>query len=74
MINELTDTDQTAYVKYVYIGYIIRLALEIIEHYKKVNMKGIMFMVDFKKAFDSLEWHFIFKSLNLFNFGKSFKK
>ena len=73
VINELIDTDQTAYVKKRYIGNNIRLALDMIDHCKKVNLKGIMFLADFKKAFDSLEWNFIFKALNLFNFGQSFK-
>ena len=57
-----------------YTGCNIRLALDFVEHCKKVNMKGIMFMADFRKTFDSLEWSFIFKSLHLFNFGLSFRK
>ena len=31
-------------------------------------------MVDFQKAFDSLDWYFLFKTLNFFNFGQSFIK
>ena len=30
-------------------------------------------MADFKKAFDSLDWKFMFKTLDFFNFGPSFK-
>ena len=29
-------------------------------------------MLDFKKAFDTLEWNFIFQVLKRFNFGESF--
>ena len=36
----------------------------------KVNNKpGILFFIDFEKAFDSLEWYFLNKCLELFNFG-----
>ena len=31
-------------------------------------------MADFSKAFDSLEWNFLFKTLDFFNFGPSFKQ
>ena len=31
-------------------------------------------MVDFKKAFDSLNWNFMFKALDFFKFGPSFKQ
>ena len=31
-------------------------------------------MADFSKAFDTLEWEFMFKTLDFFNFGTSFKQ
>ena len=31
-----------------------------------------IFMADFTKAFDSLEWDFMYRSLEFFNFGPSF--
>ena len=31
-------------------------------------------MADFEKAFDTLEWNFILKTLETFNFGDNFKK
>ena len=35
---------------------------------------GILVSLDFKKAFDTLEWQFIKKILELFNFGENVKK
>ena len=31
-----------------------------------------MLQLDFKKAFDSIEWNFIWKTLEKFNFGEKF--
>ena len=35
---------------------------------------GILVSLDFKKAFDTLEWQFVRKILDLFNFGENVKK
>ena len=36
------------------------------------NTSGIALFLDFEKAFDSLEWSFLLKALNTFNFGPQF--
>ena len=41
------------------------------EHTKLHNLPGILVSLDFKKAFDSLEWGFIMNTLRVFNFGTS---
>ena len=39
-------------------------------HYAdKLNQKGIAVFLDFKKAFDSIDWNFLSEALQLFNFG-----
>ena len=35
---------------------------------------GMLIFLDFKKAFDSIEWNFIFETLKHFNFGESLIK
>jgi hypothetical protein len=37
-------------------------------------MDGLLLLVDFEKAFDSIEWKFLQKALNSFNFGPSICK
>jgi len=44
------------------------------EYTKKHNIPGILVSLDFRKAFDSLEWPFIMRTLDVFNFGKSIYK
>ena len=41
---------------------------------QKNNMPGILLSVDFEKAFDSINWNFMFKVLKRFNFGETFIK
>ena len=52
----------------------IRLVSDITGHYDMINESGFVLMLDFKKAFDSIEWNFLIKSLQFFNFGPSFIK
>ena len=44
------------------------------EHTKLHNIPGILVSLDFKKAFDSLEWEFIMKTLDVFSFRTSIKQ
>ena len=53
-------------------GYNIRLVSDTIDYYDILNKSGILLTIDFKKAFDSLEWNFMLKTLQTFNFGPSF--
>ena len=36
------------------------------------NVPGLMIFIDFQKAFDSLEWDYLLKCLEVFNFGPNF--
>ena len=45
---------------------------DIIEIKLRQNTPGILLFIDFEKAFDSLEWNFMIKSLQHFNFGNQF--
>ena len=35
------------------------------------NIPGLMIFIDFQKAFDSVEWRFLIKCLEEFNFGQT---
>ena len=74
MLPSLVHPDQTGFVKGRYIGENIRLIFDIMEQTKVNNIPGILISVDFKKAFDSLEWSCIQSTLQKFNFGDSLRK
>ena len=64
-------TLQIGYVSGRYIGEAARSILNVMEYTKTVNIPVILLFIDFEKAFDSLEWNFMFKCLEAFGFGHS---
>ena len=55
-------------------GEILRTIDYIMEFTKSGRITGILAFLDFKKAFDSIEWDFLYKCLEVFNFGPDSKK
>jgi len=74
VLPSLIHPDQTGFMKGRYIGQNIRLINDIIQQTELQKIPGILLLLDFPKAFDTLEWPFIQNTLNLFNFGNGIKK
>jgi hypothetical protein len=72
VLDKIISTDQAGFVKRRFIGNNIRMVQDIMDHTKHKNMDGMLIFLDFKKAFDSIEWEFMHKVLKRFNFGKVF--
>ena len=58
--------DQNAFVKGRTIFDATRTISDVLEFTKMRNYQGIMTAIDFEKAFDSLNWNFLHKSLEFF--------
>ena len=69
VLPNIIHSDQTGFLKGHYIGENFRLALDVIEYINDNDLSGMMFLIGFEKAFDKLEWSFIFKTLKQFDFG-----
>lgn len=72
VIKSIINPSQVAYINGRYIGSNIRLVEDIVEFYDKYERGGIIMMLDFQKAFDSLEWNFLYAVLEQCNFSISF--
>lgn len=55
-----------------FFGYNIRLIQDIIDYTENLNIEGAVLFLDFKTAFDSVSWSFMFAVLEKFGFNKSF--
>ena len=74
LIDKLINKNQTGYIKGRFIGENARLVLDIYDYCEENDTEGILLFADFQKAFDSVEWDFLFQTLQKFNFGKIFFK
>ena len=70
----IIHTDQCGFVPGRYIGDCIRTTYDVIEYAKCNNKTGLLLLIDFKKAFDSISFKFIESTLNYFGFGNNYKK
>ena len=71
ILPEIIHSNQTGYVSGRYTEEAARSILEVMEYTKTFNIPGVLLFIDFEKAFDSLEWNFMFKCLEIFGFGHS---
>ena len=64
--------NQTGYLKERYIGETICSIYDIMSYTDKEHIPGLLILIDFEKAFDSVEWKFLINCLEAFNFGSNF--
>ena len=72
VIGKIINDDQTAYINDPVMGHNIRLVSDVIDYYDMLNKSRILLAIDFHKAFDSIEWNFLYKTLKSLNFGPTF--
>ena len=74
VLSKIIHGDQKGFVSGRYIGECIRNTYDIVEYAKNNNRSGLLLLIDFEKAFDSISHSFIIKCLHFFGFGFSFIK
>ena len=72
VLPKLIGETQKGFLKDRYIGENIRLVYDIMLELEVQKKKGLIILLDFEKAFDSLEWKYINKVLQRYNFGTNF--
>ena len=68
----IINEDQTGFISGRFIGENTRMVFDTIEYCDSHDTPGLLLVLDFSKAFDTIEWKFIKESLELFNFGSTF--
>lgn len=66
----ISDT-QKGFIKGRFIGENTRLLYDLMHYLEENDLEGMLLIIDFEKAFDSVEFDFIINALQSFNFGPS---
>ena len=73
-LESIIHPDQKGFVSDRFIGEVVRNTYDVLEYAKSRNRAGLLLLIDFEKAFDSISHSFIIKCLHFFGFGFSFIK
>jgi hypothetical protein len=68
----LIHENQTGYVKHRLISDSIRTVQDIMNYTLQNNLPGMMLLIDYEKAYDTLDWEYIWKTLQCANVGERF--
>ena len=74
VLPDVISAPQKGFLKGRYIEENTRLVCDIINYLKGIKKEGLILLIDFQKAFDSLEWKYISEVLLAYNFGKCYRK
>ena len=74
VLPSLIHSDQNGFVPGGNIFFSSHTIRDILFYCKKENLDLILLALDYTKAFDSINFKFIHKTFELFNFGEKFKK
>ena len=74
VLPHIISNSQKGFLKDRHIGENICLVHDIISILKKRGKEGLILLIDFKKAFGSIEWEYMTNILRPYNFGSSFIK
>ena len=72
VLDTLIHENQKGFLSGRFIGENTRLLYDIIHQAEHLNKPGMILLLDFEKAFDSVSWKFIFNVMKFFNFGDFF--
>ena len=65
----LINEDQTGFIKGRFIGENTRKLYDLLNYTEEKKIPGLLLLIDYEKAFESVDWTFINKTLRFLNFG-----
>ena len=73
VLPSIIDLDQSGFMSGRFTGDNIRLIYDLLNYSNIQKRKGILLLIDFEKAFDSVAWSFMEKCLSFYNFKDDIK-
>ncbi len=74
ILPKIISDSQKGFMKGRYIGENTRLVYDLMHFLETHQKPGVLLLVDFEKAFDSIEWSYIQAILKKYNFGSGIRK
>ena len=74
ILPKIIGEEQKGFLAGRYIGENIRMLYDILSYTDTHNLPGMVMLIDFEKAFDSISWSFIKRTLDFFKFGPDIKR
>ncbi|KAK3084078.1 hypothetical protein FSP39_007782 [Pinctada imbricata] len=74
VLPHLIHSDQKGFMAGRFIGDNTRTIYDILQLTKEKQIAGMLLLVDFEKAFDSISWKFMYNCLTFFGFGENYLK
>ena len=71
VLDKVIHNDQSGFVPGRYIGDPLRTTHDVIDWAKTNKKTGLLLLIDFRKAYDSISFNFIAKALKFFGFGEN---
>ena len=72
ILGDIINPDHVRYLKGRFIGENIRTIKDVIDYTQFFKIPGLIALIDFQKAFDTIRWSFLRKGLSAFKFGDKF--
>ena len=74
ILPSIIDLDQSGFMSERFTGDNIRLIYDVLNYSNARKKKGMLLLIDFEKAFDSVSWSFLEKCLSYYNFKDDIKR
>ena len=74
LLKTIISPEQKGFLEGRTINECTRIIYDIINESHQQNIEGLILLIDFEKAFDSISWDFIRNTIKKMNFGDSFIK
>ena len=72
ILPKIIDNAQTGFLRGRFIGERTHLIYDLLHYTDQNNIDGQLMLIDFKKAFDSISWKFLYQTLSYFGFTPAF--
>ena len=72
VLPDIVGESQKGFLKGRFIGENTRIVYDLIQYLNRNKKSGLLLLIDFEKAFDSINWKYLERALEHYNFGPMF--